>query len=88
MMISFGQFNPASHATPRFVGFEQRPTLQDRIHTVAFVIDASTIDVLSTSVLRQMKEIQSLIVERGKCPSKEIKWFSFEYFQQNPTILF
>ncbi|XP_056001626.1 interferon-induced protein 44-like [Ostrea edulis] len=59
------QFNPASHATPKSPGFKRDPELQDKVHTVAFVIDASTINVINTAVIHQMKEIQSLIIERG-----------------------
>ncbi|XP_061167739.1 interferon-induced protein 44-like [Saccostrea echinata] len=59
------QFNTASHATPKVQGFVRNPKLEDKIHCVVFVLDASTIDVISEAVLRQIKEIQSVIVERG-----------------------
>lgn len=65
-LFFFHQFNPASHATPKSPGFKRDPELQDKVHTVAFVIDASTINVINTAVIHQMKEIQSLIIERGK----------------------
>ncbi|XP_061167744.1 interferon-induced protein 44-like [Saccostrea echinata] len=59
------QFNPTLHATPKLPGFVKNPLLKDKIHCVAFVIDASTVDVMNDAVHRYIKEIQSLIVERG-----------------------
>ncbi|XP_062597458.1 interferon-induced protein 44-like isoform X2 [Saccostrea cucullata] len=59
------QFNPASHATPKVQGFLKNPKIEDRIHCVTFVIDASTIDVITDAVLHHIKEIQNIIVERG-----------------------
>ncbi|XP_061167742.1 interferon-induced protein 44-like [Saccostrea echinata] len=58
------QFNPASQATPKVQGFVRNPKLEDRIHCVAFVIDASTIDVITDSVVHHIKEIQNVIVEK------------------------
>ncbi|XP_062610576.1 interferon-induced protein 44-like isoform X2 [Saccostrea cucullata] len=51
------QFNPASNATPKVQGFLKNPKIEDRIHCVTFVIDASTIDVITDSVLHHIKEV-------------------------------
>ncbi|XP_062573687.1 uncharacterized protein LOC134235570 [Saccostrea cucullata] len=59
------KFNPTAHATEKDPGFNTKPTFKDKIHCVAFVMDASTIDVLQGSVSQKMEEFHSLMIERG-----------------------
>lgn len=40
--------------------------MKDRIHVVVFVLDGSILDVLSEGVVSKLKEIKSLVVDRGK----------------------
>uniref|UniRef100_K1RB26 Interferon-induced protein 44 n=1 Tax=Magallana gigas TaxID=29159 RepID=K1RB26_MAGGI len=59
------KFNPMAHATQRDPGFVLNATFQDKIHCVAFVVDASSIDVLQANVSQKLLHFRSLIVERG-----------------------
>lgn len=53
-------YAPDSH------GCSKDPDLKDKIHCVAFVIDGSTIDVISDKVQTQMKDLQVRMNHRGK----------------------
>lgn len=55
-----------AHASQRDPGFVSHPSFQDKIHCVAFVVDASAIDVLHADVSKNLLYFRSLIVERGK----------------------
>uniref|UniRef100_K1RGC3 Interferon-induced protein 44 n=1 Tax=Magallana gigas TaxID=29159 RepID=K1RGC3_MAGGI len=44
--MRISEFNPMAHASQRDPGFVSHPSFQDKIHCVAFVVDASAIDVL------------------------------------------
>lgn len=46
-------------------GFVQKPTVMEKIHVVAFVLDGSTMDLLSKKVLTNLLEMKSLVVDRG-----------------------
>eukprot|EP00105_Crassostrea_gigas_P036442 XP_019920590.1 PREDICTED: uncharacterized protein LOC105322735 isoform X2 [Crassostrea gigas] len=59
------KFNPMAHASQRDPGFVSHPSFQDKIHCVAFVVDASAIDVLHADVSKNLLYFRSLIVERG-----------------------
>lgn len=42
-----------------------KPTVMEKIHVVAFVLDGSTMDLLSKKVLTNLLEMKSLVVDRG-----------------------
>ncbi|XP_052678093.1 interferon-induced protein 44-like [Crassostrea angulata] len=58
-------FNPVEKASTKTPGFVKEPTVKDRIHVVVFVFDGSTLDVLSEGVVSKLKDIKSLVVDRG-----------------------
>ena len=51
--------------SPEIPGFKKSPTLSDRIHCVAIVVDGSTVGVLPEKVLEKIKAIQAKIRSRG-----------------------
>ncbi|XP_033754654.1 interferon-induced protein 44-like [Pecten maximus] len=59
------KFNPAVPISPDTKGFVKNPTLSDRIHCVAFVVDASTVDIMSEKVLRRIKVMQARMNQEG-----------------------
>ena len=61
------QFNPSVPVSPDMSGFIKSPKIKDRIHVVAFVVDASTVDVLSEKVLERMKTLQTRMNQKGNC---------------------
>ena len=60
------QFNPSVSINPDIHGFKRTPTLDDKIHCVCFVIDGSTVNVLSEKMLERIKAIKSKIHQKGK----------------------
>ncbi|XP_034306896.2 interferon-induced protein 44 [Magallana gigas] len=58
-------FNPVEKASTKTPGFVKEPTVKDRIHVVVFVLDGSTLDVLSEGVVSKLKDIKNLVVDRG-----------------------
>lgn len=58
-------FNPVEKASTKTPGFVKEPTVKDRIHAVGFVLDGSTLDVLSEGVVSKLKDIKGLAVDRG-----------------------
>lgn len=59
------QFNPSVPVTPDINGYKQSPKVADKIHCVAFVVDASTVDVMPEKVLERMKTLQARMNQRG-----------------------
>ncbi|XP_062590727.1 interferon-induced protein 44-like isoform X2 [Saccostrea cucullata] len=57
-------FNPAEKASSKVHGFIKYPTLKERMHVVVFVIDGSTLDVLSEGITKKLKDIKANVVER------------------------
>lgn len=54
------------HSASRLtIGFIWKPTVMEKIHVVAFVLDGSTLDLLSKKVLTNLLEMKSLVVDRG-----------------------
>ena len=51
--------------TPDSLGFVQNPKLGDVIHCVAFVVDGSTVDVMSQKILKQIKALQTRIIKKS-----------------------
>lgn len=58
-------FNPVEKASTKTPGFVKEPSVSDRMHVVVFVLDGSTLDVLSEGVVTKLKEIKNLVVDRG-----------------------
>nr|XP_034306896.1 interferon-induced protein 44 [Crassostrea gigas] len=58
-------FNPVEKASTKAPGFVKEPTVKDRMHVVVFVLDGSTLDVLSEGVVSKLKDFKSLVVDRG-----------------------
>ncbi|XP_062574898.1 interferon-induced protein 44-like [Saccostrea cucullata] len=58
-------FNPSIPLTPDTPGFIKAPKLKDQIHCVAFVIDASTVDVMSEKILEKIRNLQTPMNQRG-----------------------
>ncbi|XP_078309380.1 interferon-induced protein 44-like [Crassostrea virginica] len=59
------QFNPMVPFTPDTPGYIKNPELENKIHCVAFVIDGSTADVMPDKILKQMKDLQIRMNQRG-----------------------
>lgn len=54
------------HSASRLIeGFVRKPTVMEKIHVVAFVLDGSTLDLLSKKVLTNLLVMKSLVVDRG-----------------------
>ncbi|XP_078339733.1 interferon-induced protein 44-like isoform X2 [Crassostrea virginica] len=59
------QFNPMVPFTPDTPGYIKNPDLESKIHCVAFVIDGSTADVIPEKILKQIKDLQIRMNQRG-----------------------
>ncbi|XP_078309352.1 interferon-induced protein 44-like [Crassostrea virginica] len=59
------QFNPMVPFTSDNPKFINNPNLNNKIHCVAFVIDSSSVEVMSDSVLEKMKDLQVRMNQRG-----------------------
>ncbi|XP_033754690.1 interferon-induced protein 44-like [Pecten maximus] len=59
------KFNPSVPLSPDVIGFLKHPTLSDKIHCVAFVLDVSTVDVIPEKVLERIKAMQVRMNQRG-----------------------
>ena len=53
---------PFTYQTP---GYIKNPELENKIHCVAFVIDGSTVDEMSDKILKQLKDLQITVNQRG-----------------------
>ncbi|XP_060064215.1 interferon-induced protein 44-like [Ylistrum balloti] len=58
------KFNSAVPLSPDSIGFVKNPTLSNKIHCVAFVLDSSTVDVMSEKVIEQIKAMQTSMNQR------------------------
>ncbi|KAK6183189.1 hypothetical protein SNE40_010716 [Patella caerulea] len=58
-------FNPFSPITPDSPGYIKTPTVNDKIHCVAFVIDSTSVDVMNESIFSKFKLVQKLANQRG-----------------------
>nr|XP_022301480.1 interferon-induced protein 44-like isoform X1 [Crassostrea virginica] len=59
------QFNPMVPFTYHTPGYIKNPALENKIHCVAFVIDGSTVDEMSDKILKQLKDLQITVNQRG-----------------------
>ncbi|XP_045177429.2 interferon-induced protein 44-like [Mercenaria mercenaria] len=59
------QFNPSTPISPDISGFISKPTLNDKIHCVCFIIDGSTATVMSEKMLEKIKSLQTKVRQKG-----------------------
>nr|XP_034306898.1 interferon-induced protein 44-like [Crassostrea gigas] len=59
------KFELDSGASTKTPGFVKEPTVKEKIHVVVFSIDGSNVSFLSKDVVKKLKEIKSLVIERG-----------------------
>jgi hypothetical protein len=60
------KFNTNTQITPKTPGFKANPTDNDVIHCAVFVLDATTLEVLSSKIIEKMKGFQNLMNQKGK----------------------
>nr|XP_022339418.1 interferon-induced protein 44-like isoform X2 [Crassostrea virginica] len=58
-------FNPALPLSPDVPAFIKSPKLRDQIHCVTFVLDATTVDVISEKILEKIRKLQVSMNQRG-----------------------
>uniref|UniRef100_A0A3B3D314 TLDc domain-containing protein n=1 Tax=Oryzias melastigma TaxID=30732 RepID=A0A3B3D314_ORYME len=56
------QFNPSVPLKPEAQGFCKNPELKDKIHCVAYVLDASTISIMPQNMERKLKAIRKMVI--------------------------
>ncbi|XP_052786782.1 interferon-induced protein 44-like [Mya arenaria] len=59
------QFSHSHHVSTKTVGFIQKPTLSDEVHSVAFVLDASTVGDMSPTAIVRLNDCKRLAQEKG-----------------------
>ncbi|XP_053391224.1 interferon-induced protein 44-like [Mercenaria mercenaria] len=59
------QFNPAAPISQETDGFIAKPTLEDKVHCVVFVLDSTTLEVTPTKIIQKMKSFQTLMNQKG-----------------------
>ncbi|XP_064228609.1 interferon-induced protein 44-like isoform X2 [Aotus nancymaae] len=59
------QFNPHKPITPEHSTFITSPSLKDRIHCVAYVLDINSIDNLSSKMLAKFKKVHKEVLSCG-----------------------
>ncbi|XP_060600190.1 interferon-induced protein 44-like, partial [Ruditapes philippinarum] len=62
---NYYQFNPAKPITPKSHGFKANPKPDDMITCAVFVLDATTLEVMSAKITEKMKSFQTLMNQRG-----------------------
>lgn len=80
------QFDPSGNISQDMPGFVKHPKLEDRMHCVALVQDASIVDAmqdLSPEVTKNVKEMQTVMNSLGKHPKKYINFITFEFVVTN-----
>ncbi|ESO93522.1 hypothetical protein LOTGIDRAFT_119204, partial [Lottia gigantea] len=58
-------YNPSAAITPVTPGYIKLPSLNEKIHCVAFIIDGSSVELMNDAVLCQIKNVQNIIHQRG-----------------------
>ncbi|XP_053373902.1 interferon-induced protein 44-like [Mercenaria mercenaria] len=61
---NYYQFDKKSPLTPKAEDSDEVPARDNRIHCVVFVLDATTLDVVSSQVVEKMKNFQHLMNQR------------------------
>lgn len=64
-----------ARATKDTPGFIKEPTMKDRIHTVVFVIDGSNVEVMPDGIIKKLKDIKEMLIERGQKFIIDVKQF-------------
>ncbi|XP_060559569.1 interferon-induced protein 44-like [Ruditapes philippinarum] len=59
------EFNPTRPITPESPGFKSDPTGNDKVHCAVFVIDSTTLEVLSTKIVEKMKGLRGVMNQKG-----------------------
>ncbi|XP_060580067.1 interferon-induced protein 44-like [Ruditapes philippinarum] len=59
------QFNPSTPISPDTTGFVASPTLNHKIHCVCFIMDGTTVSVMSEKMLEKIKALQSKVRQKG-----------------------
>ncbi|XP_045161383.1 interferon-induced protein 44-like [Mercenaria mercenaria] len=59
------QFNPASPISAETDGFVDKPTLEDKVHCVVFVMDSTTLEVTPAKIIQKIKSFQTLMNQKG-----------------------
>ncbi|KAM4805857.1 interferon-induced protein 44-like isoform X1 [Urocitellus parryii] len=59
------QFNPFNPITPKHPTFITSPSLKDRIHCVAYVLDINSIKSLSSEMVAKLKQIHEEVLKCG-----------------------
>ncbi|XP_046567354.1 interferon-induced protein 44-like isoform X2 [Haliotis rubra] len=59
-------FNPSVPIRPDIPGYKKNPTLNDRIHCIAFVVDSTAIDVFPDKILQTFKAVQHRVNVQGE----------------------
>lgn len=49
--------------------------MKDRIHTVVFVIDGSNFEVMPDGIIKKLKDIKEMLIERGQKFIIDVKQF-------------
>ncbi|XP_053376723.1 interferon-induced protein 44-like [Mercenaria mercenaria] len=62
---NYYQFNPAKPINPKSQGFKANPSPDDMTTCAVFVLDATTLEVLSTKLIEKMKSFQTLMNQKG-----------------------
>ncbi|XP_060566680.1 interferon-induced protein 44-like [Ruditapes philippinarum] len=62
---NYYQFNPTTQITPKTPGFIACPTADDVIHCAVFVLDASTLEILTSKIIEKMKAFQNIMNQKG-----------------------
>ncbi|XP_045161344.2 interferon-induced protein 44-like [Mercenaria mercenaria] len=62
---SYYQFNPTTVINPKTPGFKVNPSANDVIHCAVFVLDATTLEVMSSKIIEKMKGFQDLMNQKG-----------------------
>lgn len=76
------QLDPSSSISPDIPGFKKQPALEDQIHCVALVIDASTVDAVDAikDVIQNIKEMQTVMNSLGKTHIGHVSWLAYIRF--------
>lgn len=49
--------------------------MKDRIHTVVFVIDGSNVEVMPDGIIKKLKDVKEMLIERGQKFIIDVKQF-------------
>ncbi|XP_060601919.1 interferon-induced protein 44-like [Ruditapes philippinarum] len=61
---NYYQFHPTIQITPKTPGFNASPTANDIIHCAVFVLDASTLEILTPKIIEKMKAFQRIMNQK------------------------